>query len=65
MTGETKVPDGVSDSTQLLERIEALRDKWADQAEAIERIYGSEEPASCALRLCIGDLYDCVHADAF
>lgn len=51
---------GISTSMQVLESIESLRNKWADHDKAIERIYGDASPAVGALRMCIGDLYDCM-----
>jgi hypothetical protein len=39
------------------ERLEALRDKWAQLAADLETLHGSN-PISNALRICISDTHD-------
>lgn len=48
---------------ELLERLEALRERWALQAYSIEKIYGEGEKAAKALRQCIGDLGRSIQAE--
>lgn len=45
------------------EELESLRGKWADQACLLDSLYGKDKPEANALRNCIRDLHDLIHAD--
>lgn len=48
---------------ELTNRLEKLRDEWADIAYAIEKIYGDDNPAANVYRLCIGAVYKAIKGD--
>jgi len=51
-------------SPNLISRLEALRNTWSSQANALERIYGQNNAAARSLRCCIGDLYYVLNPNA-
>ena len=46
---------------ELEEEFERLRNKWADRASWIERVYGHDAPAAKTLREVLLETYELLH----
>lgn len=48
-------------SNEDIDDLNALRDKWAERAALIDKIYGDDSPEARAIRMCISDVHAFIH----
>jgi hypothetical protein len=41
---------------EVADALDARREKWATQADLLEKLYGNDNPVAKVLRMCIADL---------